>query len=87
MSAFPEFWLYIRGTGARCEVVCRVFDSQPGWKTGSLPDVKIRTAEGVNGRGLQVVAALADDWGVIELDHTGGKQVWAELALIRTRVM
>jgi hypothetical protein len=37
------------------------------------------------GRGLQVVAALADDWGVTDLDQ--GKQVWAELALIRARVM
>src|ERR1700728_1794817 len=55
VSGFPEFWLYLRGTGARCELVCKVFDSQPGWKTGSLPDVKIRSKEGVNGRGLQVV--------------------------------
>jgi anti-sigma regulatory factor (Ser/Thr protein kinase) len=38
-----------------------------------------------SGRGLQVVAALADDWGVTDLDQ--GKQVWAELALIRARVM
>jgi hypothetical protein len=32
-----------------------------------------------SGRGLQVVAALAKDWGVD--DSREGKQVWAELAL------
>jgi hypothetical protein len=64
VSGFPEMWLYLRGSGSRCELVCKVFDSQPGWKTGSLPDVKVRTAEGVNGRGLQVVDGLsAGEWG------------------------
>jgi hypothetical protein len=86
VSGFPEFWLYIRGTGARCEVVCRVFDSQPGWKTGSLPDVKIRTAEGVNGRGLQVVDGLsAGEWGAhltrgrLGSWKVSGKAVWFAL--------
>jgi hypothetical protein len=64
VSGFPEMWLYLRGSGSRCELVCKVFDSQPGWKTGNLPDVKVRTAEGVNGRGLQVVDGLsAGEWG------------------------
>jgi anti-sigma regulatory factor (Ser/Thr protein kinase) len=45
-----------------------------------------------SGRGLQVVSALADDWGVIEMDsvvgkEVRGKEVWAELALVRDRVM
>jgi anti-sigma regulatory factor (Ser/Thr protein kinase) len=86
VSGFPEFWLYIRGSGARCEVVCRVFDSQPGWKTGSLPDVKIRTAEGVNGRGLQVVDGLsAGEWGAhltrgrLGSWKVSGKAVWFAL--------
>jgi hypothetical protein len=86
VSGFPEFWLYIRGTGARCEVVCRVFDSQPGWKTGGLPDVKIRTAEGVNGRGLQVVDGLsAGEWGAhltrgrLGSWKVSGKAVWFAL--------
>jgi anti-sigma regulatory factor (Ser/Thr protein kinase) len=30
------------------------------------------------GRGLQIVAALADDWGVVRTPH--GKTVWAELS-------
>lgn len=58
-----------------------VSDTAPG-----RPQVRHPGTHDTSGRGLQVVAALADDWGVIELDD-GGKQVWAELALIRARVM
>jgi len=86
VSGFPELWLYLRGTGYRCELVCKVFDSQPGWKTGSLPDVKIRTAEGVNGRGLQVVDGLsAGEWGAhltrgrLGSWKVSGKAVWFAL--------
>ena len=86
VSGFPEFWLYLRGTGARCELVCTVFDSQPGWKTGSLPDVKIRSKEGVNGRGLQVVDGLsAGEWGAhltrgrLGSWKVSGKAVWFAL--------
>jgi hypothetical protein len=64
VSGCPEFWLYLRGAGTACELVCKVFDSQPGWNSGELPDVNMRTAESVNGRGLQVVAGLsAGQWG------------------------
>jgi len=86
VSGFPEFWLYLRGAGSRCEVVCKVFDSQPGWKTGSLPDVKIRSKEGVNGRGLQVVDGLsAGEWGAhltrgrLGSWKVAGKAVWFAL--------
>jgi len=86
VSGFPEFWLYLRGRGSRCELVCKVFDSQPGWKTGSLPDVKIRSKEGVNGRGLQVVDGLsAGEWGAhVTRGRLGswkvsGKAVWFAL--------
>jgi hypothetical protein len=86
VSGFPELWLYLRGAGSRCEVVCKVFDSQPGWKTGSLPDVKIRSKEGVNGRGLQVVDGLsAGEWGAhLSRGRLGswkvsGKAVWFAL--------
>jgi hypothetical protein len=86
VSGFPEFWLYLRGTGPRCEVVCKVFDSQPGWKTGSLPDVKVRSKEGVNGRGLQVVDGLsAGEWGAhltrgrLGSWKVSGKAVWFAL--------
>src|SRR6202034_3145206 len=86
VSGFPEFWLYLRGTGARCELVCKVCDAQPGWKTGSLPDVKIRSKEGVNGRGLQVVDGLsAGEWGAhltrgrLGSWKVSGKAVWFAL--------
>jgi len=86
VSGFPELWLYLRGSGSRCELVCKVFDSQPGWKTGSLPDVKIRSKEGVNGRGLQVVDGLsAGEWGAhltrgrLGSWKVSGKAVWFAL--------
>ena len=86
VSGFPELWLYVRGTGSRCELVCKVFDSQPGWKTGSLPDVKVRSKEGVNGRGLQVVDGLsAGEWGAhltrgrLGSWKVSGKAVWFAL--------
>jgi hypothetical protein len=86
VSGFPEIWLYLRGTGTRCELVCKVFDSQPGWKTGSLPDVKVRSKEGVNGRGLQVVDGLsAGEWGAhltrgrLGSWKVSGKAVWFAL--------
>ena len=86
VSGFPELWLYLRGRGSGCEVVCKVFDSQPGWKTGSLPDVKVRSKEGVNGRGLQVVDGLsAGEWGAhLTRGRLGnwkvsGKAVWFAL--------
>ncbi len=86
VSGFPELWLYLRGTGPRCELVCKVFDSQPGWKTGSLPDVKIRSKEGLNGRGLQVVDGLsAGEWGAhltrgrLGSWKVSGKAVWFAL--------
>jgi len=86
VSGFPELWLYLRGRGSRCEVVCKVFDSQPGWKTGRLPDVKVRSKEGVNGRGLQVVDGLsAGEWGAhltrgrLGSWKVSGKAVWFAL--------
>jgi hypothetical protein len=88
VSGFPELWVYLRGAGARCELVCKVFDSQPGWKTGNLPDVKVRTFEGVNGRGLQVVDGLsAGQWGAhltrgrLGSWKVSGKCVWFALRL------
>jgi hypothetical protein len=88
VSGFPELWLYLRGTGPRCELVCKVFDSQPGWKTGSLPDVKIRSKRGENGRGLQVVDGLsAGEWGAhLSRGRLGswkvsGKAVWFALRI------
>ncbi len=83
VSGCPEFWLYVRGDGARRELICKVFDSDPGWETGSLPDINARTSEKVSGRGLQVVAGLsAGQWGAhLSRGRLGcwkvpGKAVW-----------
>jgi hypothetical protein len=68
VSGMPEFWLYLRGWGARCEMVCKIFDSEPGWNAGGEPSPSTGTEkaapESVSGRGLQVVAGLsAGQWG------------------------
>jgi len=41
------------------------------------PVVAELDAERPRGRGMHIVAALADDWGADE--HSGGKRVWVEL--------
>jgi hypothetical protein len=86
VSGCPELWMYARGRGGGYEIVCKVFDSQPGWKSGSLPDFLARTAESVSGRGLQVVVGLsAGQWGAhLSRGRMGswkvpGKVVWFAL--------
>jgi hypothetical protein len=64
VSGIPEFWLYLRGTGARAELVCQIFDSEPGWSVDAQEQPNKAPLEQVGGRGLQVVAALsAGQWG------------------------
>jgi hypothetical protein len=64
VSGIPEFWLYLRGRGVRCEIVCKIFDSEPGWAVDALRQPGKAPLEQVGGRGLQVVAALsAGQWG------------------------
>jgi hypothetical protein len=65
----PEMWLYLRGSGARRELVCKIFDCYPGWLSaaphrgtargaGKVPDDALR------GRGLEVVHELTGGrWG------------------------
>jgi hypothetical protein len=66
MAAVPELWLYLRGTGPKRELVCKVFDAYPGWKLGHSPDHSPARAplQAVSGRGLQVVHELSQGrWG------------------------
>jgi hypothetical protein len=64
VSGIPEFWLYLRGTGPRTEVVCKIFDSEPSWNVNAVAQPGKAPLEQVGGRGLQVVAALsAGEWG------------------------
>ena len=63
----PELWIYLRGLGARRELVCKVFDSYRGWRHGSLPMVPLVplvSVQAVTGRGLQIVHELSRGrWG------------------------
>jgi hypothetical protein len=64
VTGIPEFWLYLRGRGARSELVCKVFDSEPSWNVDAQLLPGKAPLEQVGGRGLQVVAALsAGQWG------------------------
>ncbi|MFI6878533.1 ATP-binding protein [Streptomyces sp. NPDC050400] len=64
--------LYVAGGVLRIEVADARGDRQP----------QVRAAEGESGRGLVVVAALADRWGVTD-GPSPRKTVWAELDLVR----
>jgi hypothetical protein len=88
VSGMPELWLYLRGRGAACELVCKIFDSDPSWNVRSeqLPDPA--SLESISGRGLRVVAELsAGRWGQhLTRGRLGnwkvpGKAVWFALRL------
>ncbi len=84
----PELWLYLRGTGQRAELVCKVFDTLPGWVRGNVPGRTVcrAPADAMSGRGLEVVHELSNGyWGHhltrSRLSGTGirGKAVWFAL--------
>lgn len=74
-NAASELWLYLRGAGPQRELVCKVFDSYPGWlygtrdarggtRAGMLPGGCHVPPDAAGGRGLQVVRALSGGrWG------------------------
>lgn len=67
VSGIPEFWLYLRSAGSGREIICKIFDSEPGWDAGEPVQVGAAVPAGpdsVRGRGLQLVAGLsAGAWG------------------------
>ena len=88
VSANPELWLYLRGAGRRAELVCKVFDTLPGWLRGNVPSrtVARAPADAMSGRGLEVVHEMSSGrWGHhlsrSRLAGTGlrGKAVWFAL--------
>jgi hypothetical protein len=82
-AGVPEIWVYLRGTGRTCELVCKVFDTERGWTAGAEPGMGKAPLDSVSGRGLQVVAGLsAGQWGChLTRSRLGswkvpGKAVW-----------
>lgn len=81
----PELWLYLRGSGEACELVCKVFDAYPGWAHGTAPGPggHRAAADAMSGRGLEVVHELSrGQWGYhLTRSRLGGwslrgKAVW-----------
>ncbi len=63
-SAVPEIWMYLRGTGRSCEIVCKVFDTMRDWEGAAQTGLDKAPLDSVSGRGLQVVDGLsAGLWG------------------------
>ncbi|GEM_PF-344125 len=67
VSGVPELWVYVRSVRSGREIVCKIFDSEPGWDAGEPAPVGAAVPAGpdsVRGRGLQMVAGLsAGHWG------------------------
>ncbi len=85
-AAVPEIWVYLRGDGRRCELVCKVFDSERALDSADQPGLAKAPADSVSGRGLQVVDGLsAGQWGChptlsrLGPWKTPGKVVWFAL--------
>lgn len=98
VSGIPEFWLYTRnaaGSGLPGrELVCKIFDSEPGWDAGEPVPIGAAVSAGpdsVRGRGLQMVAGLsAGMWGHhlsrgrLGVWKVPGKAVWFALRIPAT---
>ena len=72
--AESEFTLSIDRDAAQIRVA--VTDAAEG-----LPRLRSPSPKEHSGRGLQIVDALADEWGVAEMIDRAGKSVWFVLAL------
>lgn len=98
VSGIPEFWVYVR-TATGCgipgrEIVCKIFDSDPGWDAGEPVPIGAAVPAGrdsVRGRGLQMVAGLsAGLWGHhlsrgrLGVWKVPGKAVWFALRIPAT---
>jgi hypothetical protein len=87
-----EVWMYLRGAGEQCELVCKVFDACPGWARGGAPGREggRAPADSMSGRGLEVVRELSQGhWGYhLTRARLGGwslrgKAVWFALPAAR----
>jgi|HubBroStandDraft_1064217.scaffolds.fasta_scaffold08116_1 hypothetical protein len=94
VTGMPEFWLYVRTCGPGREIVCKIFDSEPGWDAGEPVPIGAAVPAGpdsVRGRGLQMVAGLsAGIWGHhlsrgrLGVWKVPGKAVWFALRVPAT---
>jgi hypothetical protein len=83
LQSGPELWLYMRGSGARRELVCKVFDAYPDWLDGVPWGHSPIPSDAISGRGLGVVHELSGGhWGYhltrarLGSWHVRGKAVW-----------
>jgi hypothetical protein len=87
-AGVPEIWLYLRGDGRQCELVCKVFDPSRDHGGVGTTGLDKAPADSLGGRGLQVVDGLsAGQWGCHPtLSRLGrwkaqGKAVWFALRI------
>jgi hypothetical protein len=92
VTGSPEMWSYVRGCATGYEIVCKIFDSQRGWKAGAPPDPTRVSLDSINGRGLRVVSELSDGrWGHhptrarLGRWKVQGKAVWFALPVAASR--
>ena len=94
-AGHPEIWLYLRQAGGEQELVCKVFDTLPGWRGGRPPDLAARVPDdAVSGRGLHVLQGLSHGrWGhhLSRARVSGwkvpGKVVWFALPVPRSMAL
>ena len=64
VAGAPELWVYLRRVAGGQELVCKFFDSLPGWKLGVSPDPASVNLDSEDGSGLLVVEGLSEGrWG------------------------
>jgi anti-sigma regulatory factor (Ser/Thr protein kinase) len=76
VHATSDFAVTVRYPTPWGRVRVEVVDGVPGEPTPLRPP-----PTALHGRGLLLVASLADEWGVEETDSEVGKTIWFELAL------
>lgn len=99
-EAGSELWLYLRGGGSRRELVCKLFDSYPGWLSGapaaprgeggSVCGHASRVApDAMSGRGLEVVHELSGGrWGYhLSRSRLGGRSIRGKAVWFAVPVM
>ena len=82
-NALPNGEFKVAWNVTDADVTIAVTDG--GARSGDGPRVRATAPNDTSGRGLAIVAALADDWGVEHADGTS--TVWARLALREPRVV